>query len=118
MGIPFKERSLYLRLIKEHIKGSLVFAVSAHLLQVASELARSIYEIERTLFTNKKAILLKLPTCFYHPLDRRNHHVRFAIIGIRTELFNDVTSRPRSNYLYNLQVDISTIKALPKPLLL
>src|SRR5258706_7674998 len=95
MGIHFKKRSLYLRLIKEHIKGSLFFTVSAHLLQVASELARSIYEIERTLCTNKKAILLKLPTCFYHPLDRRRHHFRFVIIGIRTELFNDVTSRPR-----------------------
>src|SRR5258706_10984576 len=40
MGIHFKKRSLYLRLIKEHIKGSLFFAVSAHLLQVASELAQ------------------------------------------------------------------------------
>src|SRR5258706_3063046 len=89
MDIYFKKRGLYLRLIKEHIKGSLFFAVSAHLLQVASELVRSIYEIKRTLCTNKKAILLKLPTCFYHPLDRRRHHFRFVIIRIRTHLFID-----------------------------
>ncbi len=93
MGIYFKKRGLYLRLIKEHIKGSLFFAVSAHLLQVASELVRSIYEIKRTLCTNKKAILLKLPTCFYHPLDRRRHHFRFVIIRIRTELFIDYRRR-------------------------
>ena len=43
--------------IKEHIKGSLFCAISAHLLQVASESAPSPYEIERTLCTQSSSSL-------------------------------------------------------------